>query len=709
MRVKFTSLLYISCAFFFLSLPLAGSAHAATYYSSPSGSGSTCSLASPCSLNTGTNRLAPGDTLYLRQGSYVQTWSVGVSGTAASPITISAYPGESAVIDGNYTLPVTLYFFLATVSGNYINVKNLEVTRSNQDAFIVTGAYDTITNVSVHDNMASGLIFMGSHDTADRVTIYNNSQDYAGCSFKAGYSRWGGAMSCGPGSTYGMIKNSVVYNNWGEGLSSYSSGNSISDHCTIQDNVSFNNGSVFLYLQNSTHDLVQRNLIYRTSDTPRACAANIGLQLGNESTGVCTSDSTIINNLVMGTYMTFNVDVCTFSGHLKNAVIANNTFVNAISKNGYNMGVYFRHYPTDNIFENTIFANNIIEQDDALIPIDVQASHPGLTFFNNLYNKTYMSSAVGAGDVIGNPALAKTGSYTAGQLTANWFQLTAASAALNKGSYLSSVTTDFFNFARGNPPDIGAIEYGSSGTVPTQPPVPPTPTAVAQPTSTPPPPFPSSTTAPFPTSTPTSAGCVAAGSSGCSGLYGTYCTYSNYAYCCIYANACYGLPPPAPISPTPAPSVTPPFSGCIVNTGTGCASPYANVCVYNGYHYCCSQSTTQCVGLPPPSVLSIYCDAAKTSIRTALGCLTIFGTPLGPLQAIMDLSTRISTGIALLLLGYAGLVMLTSQGNPKKVQLSKEIVVAVISGIILIALSLVLVNFIGVTVLHLGPLGFMIK
>jgi hypothetical protein len=45
-------------------------------------------------------RLKPGDTLYLRGGTYHEKVFLSRSGTAEAPITIASYPGELAVIDG---------------------------------------------------------------------------------------------------------------------------------------------------------------------------------------------------------------------------------------------------------------------------------------------------------------------------------------------------------------------------------------------------------------------------------------------------------------------------------------------------------------------------------------------------------------------------------------------------------------------------------
>jgi hypothetical protein len=49
------------------------------------------------------SRLTPGDTLYLREGTYRESdISIAVHGTASGPITIRNYPGEKPIIDGGY-------------------------------------------------------------------------------------------------------------------------------------------------------------------------------------------------------------------------------------------------------------------------------------------------------------------------------------------------------------------------------------------------------------------------------------------------------------------------------------------------------------------------------------------------------------------------------------------------------------------------------
>src|SRR3954469_538546 len=44
-------------------------------------------------------QLKPGDTLYLRGGTYFEAVTLGLRGTAQAPITIRAMPGELAIVD----------------------------------------------------------------------------------------------------------------------------------------------------------------------------------------------------------------------------------------------------------------------------------------------------------------------------------------------------------------------------------------------------------------------------------------------------------------------------------------------------------------------------------------------------------------------------------------------------------------------------------
>jgi parallel beta-helix repeat protein len=71
------------------------------YVVSPSGSGTACSEAAPCSLAEGIAQAQAGDEVALRGGTYYQgEFSLPRSGSAGAPILIRSYPGETAILDG---------------------------------------------------------------------------------------------------------------------------------------------------------------------------------------------------------------------------------------------------------------------------------------------------------------------------------------------------------------------------------------------------------------------------------------------------------------------------------------------------------------------------------------------------------------------------------------------------------------------------------
>jgi hypothetical protein len=72
-----------------------------SYYVSPTGGGTACSLATPCALSYGLSQAQPGDEVVLRGGVYHEGgFSMPRSGTAGAPIVVRGYVGEAAVLDG---------------------------------------------------------------------------------------------------------------------------------------------------------------------------------------------------------------------------------------------------------------------------------------------------------------------------------------------------------------------------------------------------------------------------------------------------------------------------------------------------------------------------------------------------------------------------------------------------------------------------------
>jgi hypothetical protein len=73
-----------------------------TYYVTPTGSGTTCSFASPCALSSAINQAQAGQEVTLRSGVYfLGDFILPRSGSSGSPIVLRSYPGETAILDGS--------------------------------------------------------------------------------------------------------------------------------------------------------------------------------------------------------------------------------------------------------------------------------------------------------------------------------------------------------------------------------------------------------------------------------------------------------------------------------------------------------------------------------------------------------------------------------------------------------------------------------
>lgn len=88
---------------------------------------------------------------------------------------------------------------------------------------------------------------------------------------------------------------------------------------------------------------------------------------------------------------------------------------------------------------------------------------------------------------------------------------------------------------------------------------------------------------------------------------------------------------------------------------------------------------------------------------TAIGCIPT--TPSGFISEFLNLGIGIAGGIAFLLILFSGFQMLTSTGNPEKLNAGKELLTSAISGLILIIFSLFLLRLIGWDILGLPDFG----
>jgi len=93
----------------------------------------------------------------------------------------------------------------------------------------------------------------------------------------------------------------------------------------------------------------------------------------------------------------------------------------------------------------------------------------------------------------------------------------------------------------------------------------------------------------------------------------------------------------------------------------------------------------------------------KKGIDTAIGCIPIEDTD-SFLGFILRWAIGIGGGIAFLLIVFAGFQIMTSAGNPERLQAGRELLTSAIAGLILLVFSVFILRIIGVDILKLPGL-----
>lgn len=158
-------------------------------YASPTGSGSSCTESSPCSLQTAVDNLQKGYTLYLKKGTYdVKSGiSIEASGTSDLYILISSAPNEQAVITSSVTKEVSLF----EIVGSYIIIENLtfqNVEAKNVQGIVFYGGgqnhviirnniFDSLKTPKIEEDYgANGILLMGENEVGiKKIIIFGNT------------------------------------------------------------------------------------------------------------------------------------------------------------------------------------------------------------------------------------------------------------------------------------------------------------------------------------------------------------------------------------------------------------------------------------------------------------------------------------------------------------------------------------------------------
>lgn len=130
-------------------------------YVSPSGSASAAgTISAPTTLDSAITRISSGGTIYLRGGTYDYATTItvqpGNNGSSGARTTISAYPGETPVLNFSAQAVSSSNRGLQ-LNGNYWHVYGLTVENAGDNGIAVGGSDNVIERTITKDNRDTGL------------------------------------------------------------------------------------------------------------------------------------------------------------------------------------------------------------------------------------------------------------------------------------------------------------------------------------------------------------------------------------------------------------------------------------------------------------------------------------------------------------------------------------------------------------------------
>ena len=405
-------------------------ANATAYYVATTGNnGNSCSTATNPNgsaprrtIAQGIACLSAGDTLYIRQGTYVEqlrNWDGSVTFPAGTDwgsgvITIASYPGETATLQGgidmhetnsnNGVAPQYLIFDRLVIDGagnpnstansgfNLVYLRTSHIRFSNSDI-------GNVNNDIMQLNLGAVDVQFINNKIHDAYVNFNN-QPWPQCGNQpctlGGYGIYFGAASS-------LVDGNTFYNCTGYALHFYSNGSTGVQNNVVRNNIFYNN-----YIDDG--------------------------QRGNSGSTIVLStggNSLVYNNIIYNTPSAKHIYA--IEEH-DNDQIYNNTIYN-----NHGIGIFL--YPGSSgviVQNNLIYAN---ERDDV-----VDQGSGGGIITNNLVGVNPQFVNAPAGD----------------------FSLNAGSPAIDAGVMVSAVTTDIKGISRpqGAAYDIGAYEFTGSPPLP---------------------------------------------------------------------------------------------------------------------------------------------------------------------------------------------------------------------------------------------------
>jgi hypothetical protein len=267
-----------------------------TYYASPDGTGTDCSLASPCSLDTAAAKPKPGDIICMRGGTYASALSVpsSVSGTDSGWVTFAAYPGELPIINGGVKV-----FGSSTSHIRFDGIASQGGESGFENPLSPSAANGPLEfiNCIADMNTMNGIGFHGTGGLHVAQCIVAHTGSSTTNSWSSGVDLWGSKGT----SKDTIIERTIAFENVDMQKHTDGSGfivDTNSTGATFVNNIGFRNGGSCFRVTSSTDTHMINNTCYANGLDPQATApTNPGefYASSNDSTAV------IYNNIAVAT------------------------------------------------------------------------------------------------------------------------------------------------------------------------------------------------------------------------------------------------------------------------------------------------------------------------------------------------------------------------------------------------------------------------